>query len=67
MRPYPVGDLGRYEAEMLAYMRSDHADVLSAIKESGQLADDVRDKLIAALDHFAEIFRPSESQEIEAA
>uniref|UniRef100_UPI0035B35D2A F0F1 ATP synthase subunit alpha n=1 Tax=Sphingopyxis sp. TaxID=1908224 RepID=UPI0035B35D2A len=51
-----VGDVSRYEAAMLAYLRSDHADVLKAIRDSKDLGDDTRKSLVAALDAFAKIF-----------
>ena len=49
-------DVVRYEAAMLAEMRSKHADILTAIRESKDLKDDVRDKLKAALETFAKTF-----------
>jgi F-type H+-transporting ATPase subunit alpha len=59
VRQYELRDLGRYERELLDYMRSTHGDILKAIADSGKLDDDVEDKLIAALDEFAGIFQPS--------
>ena len=52
----PTGDVTRYESEMLSHMRSEHADLLGAIRSSGDLSDDSRDKLKAALDAFAKQF-----------
>ena len=52
-------DVGRYEVEMLEYVRSNHGDVLKAIRDSGKLEDDTEQKLIAALDEFANVFQPS--------
>ena len=49
-------DVSRYEAAMLAYLRSDHADVLKAIRETKDLGDDAKKALVAALDAFAKIF-----------
>src|SRR3546814_707669 len=51
-----VGDVSRYEAAMLAYLRSDHADVLKAIRDTKDLGDDAKKGLVAALDAFAKIF-----------
>jgi F-type H+-transporting ATPase subunit alpha len=59
VRDYPVEDIGRYEAEMLAYVRTQHPEVLASIASSGRLDDDVRAKLDAALDAFAQVFQPS--------
>ena len=61
IRELDLADIGRYEQEMLAYMRSSHADLLDAIRSSGKLEDDVAEKLDAALDSFGESFRPKNS------
>jgi F-type H+-transporting ATPase subunit alpha len=45
-----------YEAAMLSYMRSEHADVLKDIRESGKFEDDVKARTVAALDTFAKQF-----------
>src|SRR5690606_18660152 len=59
VREYPVSDIGRYESEMLSFVRSQHPEILATIKSSGKLEDDVRKKLENALDEFAKIFQPS--------
>jgi F-type H+-transporting ATPase subunit alpha len=46
----------RYEQAMLAEMRSKHAGVLGAIRDSKDLKDDVRDQLKAALTEFGKTF-----------
>jgi F-type H+-transporting ATPase subunit alpha len=52
----PVDRVTVYEAEMLSWIRSEHADILEEIRSSGDLADDTRAKLKAALDTFAKQF-----------
>jgi F-type H+-transporting ATPase subunit alpha len=59
VREYPVSDIGRYESEMLSFVRSQHPEIAASIKSTGKLDDDVRKKLEAALDAFAKIFQPS--------
>jgi F-type H+-transporting ATPase subunit alpha len=59
VREYPLEDIGRYEQELLAYVRSQHPEILATIGSTGKLEDDVRRKLDAALDDFARIFQPS--------
>jgi len=59
VREYPVSDIGRYESEMLSFVRSQHPEIAASIKSTGKLDDDVRKKLEAALDEFAKIFQPS--------
>lgn len=51
-----VTDVVRYEEAMLAHMRSEHADVLKTIRESGDLADDTKASLEAALAAFGKTF-----------
>ncbi|MFK3889173.1 F0F1 ATP synthase subunit alpha [Sphingomonas sp. NPDC079357] len=52
----PVTDVNRYEAAMLSYMRADHADVLTAIRDSRELGKDTEAKLKDALGQFAKTF-----------
>jgi F-type H+-transporting ATPase subunit alpha len=59
VREYALGDIGRYETEMLEYVRANHGDVLKAIRDTGKLEEDVEQKLVAALDAFKEIFQPT--------
>ncbi|MGD9664667.1 MAG: F0F1 ATP synthase subunit alpha, partial [Novosphingobium sp.] len=51
-----VDAVTRYEAEMLSYMRSEHADVLKLIRESKAFEDEAKTKTVAALDAFAKQF-----------
>ncbi len=59
VRGYELGDLQRYEQEMLEFMRNSHGQVLQAIRESGELKEEVEQKLIAGLDEFKTIFQPT--------
>lgn len=52
----PTNDVVRYEQAMLTEMRSKHADVLAAIRDSKDLSDDTKGKLKSALDGFAKTF-----------
>ncbi|NRD90859.1 F0F1 ATP synthase subunit alpha [Sphingopyxis sp. BSNA05] len=51
-----VDDVVRYEEAMLAHLRSEHADILKTIRESGDLADDTKAALEAALAAFGKTF-----------
>jgi len=67
-RSYAIQDLARYESEMLDFVRQNHGDVLKSIRDTGKLEEDTEQKLIAALDEFANIFQPSSgSDKSEAA
>ncbi len=61
LRPIPIEDIGRYESEMLEYMKSNHADVVEAIRKDGKITDETETKLQAGLDAFAGVFQPSKS------
>ncbi len=52
----PVQDVVRYEAAMLADLRANHADVLTTIRDTKDLGDEVKAKLKAALEAFAKTF-----------
>ena len=52
----PVNRVTEYEAQMLAFMRADHADVLADIRSSGDFNDDSKAKVVAALESFAKQF-----------
>lgn len=52
----PVTDVVRYEQAMLADMRAHHADILTTIRDTKDLGDEVKGKLKAALDQFAKTF-----------
>ncbi len=51
-----VDRVTEYEAAMLSFMRSEHSDVLDAIRESGKFEGETKDKTVAALDTFAKQF-----------
>src|SRR6476469_3413542 len=52
----PVADVTRYESEMLSFLRSDQANVLTMIRDSKDLGDDAKAGLKTALDAFAKQF-----------
>ena len=54
--PLPVNRVGEYEAAMLSFLRTDHADLLGTIRDTKDLSDDAKASLKAALDGFAKTF-----------
>ncbi len=52
----PVKDVTRYEAAMLTYLRSDHAEVLTKIRDTKALDDDTAKALKDALAAFGKQF-----------
>ncbi|MGE5246810.1 MAG: F0F1 ATP synthase subunit alpha [Verrucomicrobiota bacterium] len=54
---YEVGSLARYEAELAAFLKDRHAEVLAEIRERKQITDELKARLTAALEEFKGIFR----------
>ncbi|MBL8572452.1 MAG: F0F1 ATP synthase subunit alpha [Hyphomicrobiaceae bacterium] len=51
-----VSDIGRFEAELLGLMRSQHKDVLDTIRTTGALSDETQGKLRSILDGLVKSF-----------
>ena len=56
----PLEDIKRFESEFLENVESQHAGVLAAIRESGELSDDSVGALEKAVDAFKRTFMTSE-------
>jgi len=54
--PVATDRVTEYEAEMLSYMRKEHADVLKDIRETQKFEDDIKARTVKALDTFAKQF-----------
>jgi F-type H+-transporting ATPase subunit alpha len=52
----PVGDVGRFQADLLRSVRSKNPDILNAIRTEKQLSADTEAKLKAALEEFVKGF-----------
>ena len=52
----PVDRVTDYEAQMLSFMRSEHAGVLEEIRTTGKFEDDTKNKVVDALKTFAKQF-----------
>lgn len=48
----------RFEHELYLFFEDKHADILQQIKETGELDGELREKLLAAVDEFKQIFQP---------
>lgn len=53
---YPVSALKKYEEELLAFIESRHADILSDLRDKKALDDTVKPKLKKALEDFKGLF-----------
>ncbi len=60
---YPVSVLGRYEEELLSFVRSRKKDVLSAIQSTGKMDEGIEKSLREALTEFAKTFSVGDSSE----
>ena len=58
----PVQDVKRFESELMEYLRSRHDDVLSGIREDGQMDDERAAKLESAVDGFRDSFQRSATE-----
>ena len=67
IRELELGDINRYETELLDWMRGNHGDILSTIKDTGKLEEATKAKLVEALDAFGQIFQPKSAAAGEAA
>ena len=52
----PTGDIGRFEGDLLRYVRDQHAGILETIRTEKAISDDTEAKLKAAIDSFAKTF-----------
>jgi F-type H+-transporting ATPase subunit alpha len=52
----PVSEVGRFEEELLRFMKDKHSGVMDTIRESGELDDKSESKLAKALDAFSKAF-----------
>jgi F-type H+-transporting ATPase subunit alpha len=64
--PVPVQDVNRFEREFLEYVKFSHADVLTAIRESGKFEEANEATLDAAYEEFLNRFETSEGERIKA-
>ncbi len=56
----PTTDIRRFEGEFLDFLRREHADLLSGIRESGKMGDDTSKALEDGMDSFKKQFSASE-------
>jgi F-type H+-transporting ATPase subunit alpha len=51
-----IGNINRYEAELLRLLRDSHADVLATIRDAKELSDETEGKLRGVVDGFTRAF-----------
>ncbi len=52
-----LDDINKYEKEFLEYMKNNHPEVGSEIKQSGKLEEETENKLKAAIEEFNKLFK----------
>ena len=57
----PAEQAPRYASELSSFMKSRHPELLEEIRSTGKLGDELKPKLDAALDAFADVFEPSQA------
>jgi F-type H+-transporting ATPase subunit alpha len=57
----PTADVRRFEEELLTWMRDRQADLLAAIRDTGDLSDETKQQLGQAIESFKSTFKPSEA------
>jgi len=58
----PVKAVSRWEADFLQFARDKHSNVLDELTETGNLGDDLTDKIVAAINDFKAGYKPVESE-----
>jgi F-type H+-transporting ATPase subunit alpha len=54
--PLPVSSVGRFEAELLRYVRDKHPEILDTIREKKELSKETEASLKSAVDSFSKAF-----------
>ena len=47
-----LGEIKSFESDLIDLMRSSHQDIINSINESGDLDDDIKDKLVGIIEEF---------------
>ncbi|MFQ5457616.1 MAG: hypothetical protein ACE5FC_04070, partial [Myxococcota bacterium] len=60
VRDLPAADIHRYLSEMLDFMKARHAAIAQEITEKKVLSEELKEKIDAALDAFADVFKTTQ-------
>jgi F-type H+-transporting ATPase subunit alpha len=60
----PVGDIRRFEAEYLEYLRRNNGDVLSGIRETKKLPDDAKQAIVDSVNAFKQQFSATDGSSV---
>lgn len=56
---YPVPDIGRYEEELISFVKQKYPEIISTIDSEKKISDELKTKLEDALKEFKAIFEPT--------
>ncbi len=56
--PLPPESIGRYQAELVSWLKAERASILSDIVSKGKIDDTLENQIEDALKTFGEIFEP---------
>ncbi len=59
----PTKSLGRWQAEYIDYLKNNHPEILTEIREKKEISDELRDKMKSAVEEFNKMF----ATDVEAA
>ncbi|WP_052848128.1 F0F1 ATP synthase subunit alpha [Streptomyces avicenniae] len=62
MDEIPVGDIRRFERELLDYLGREHKNLMTSIREGGKMSDDTLDAVRAAVTQFKRQFETADGQ-----
>ena len=60
----PVEDVSRFEAELLDHVRASEGDILTQIRETGKLGDELSEKLVDVINQFKKGFAASDGSSV---
>ncbi|WNV90152.1 F0F1 ATP synthase subunit alpha [Umezawaea sp. Da 62-37] len=60
----PVGDIRRFEAEYLEYVRRNNGDILSGIRETKKLPDDAKQAIVDSVNAFKQQFTATDGSSV---
>jgi F-type H+-transporting ATPase subunit alpha len=60
----PVEDVSRFEGEFLDHVRASEGDILTEIRESGKLGDELSDKLVGIINQFKKGFAATDGSSV---
>ncbi|BBY59857.1 F0F1 ATP synthase subunit alpha [Mycolicibacterium sarraceniae] len=60
----PAEDVSRFESEFLEHVKASHADLLSGIKESKKLSEELEEKLVSVINDFKKGFAATDGSSV---